>query len=384
MRKSHSEISLPISSTNYRKTLLDVVNYFETVFKKPPPPKLTSYRRLPSVTDVYSEKDTASDSEVTGTIKRTTFVSSSCRSSPTAIHRLGNTYINTHFSFIEEYSSDSDEKMSQSKKSAKKATAASDDDDRKKGLRQSTIAKSKNNDVLSLVLSAVPDLPGVTGGKKAASVPITISTEVATAASMDPLPNSAANQHTPQDRTTTPTALTPKGLGLQDDSIDFANSPSQQKEHLLLQSQIIAHQGVGVSDPDLQATFNDPIHLTVVPSTYEELERLENERYLQEKYQKQMAASTGSTSGNENANTPKRKSNKKHKMPTKDGNLSSSSSSSSVEKMEGGQDPHCSQTPPSCLQKTGRIGAKGIISHRSYHQHDRKAWKIHGDTTNHG
>jgi hypothetical protein len=92
MRKSHSEISLPISSTNYRKTLLDVVNYFETVFKKPPPPKLTSYRRLPSVTDVYSEKDTASDSEVTGAIKKTTFVSSSCRSSPTAIHRLGNTY----------------------------------------------------------------------------------------------------------------------------------------------------------------------------------------------------------------------------------------------------------------------------------------------------
>jgi hypothetical protein len=60
---------LPISSTNYRKTLLDVVNYFETVFNKPtPPPKLTSYRRLPSITlvsDVYSEKDTASDSEVT-------------------------------------------------------------------------------------------------------------------------------------------------------------------------------------------------------------------------------------------------------------------------------------------------------------------------------
>jgi hypothetical protein len=52
--------------------------------------------------------------------------------------------------------------MSQNKKNAKKATAVSDDDDRKKRLRQSTIAKSKNNDVLSLVLSAVPDLPGVT------------------------------------------------------------------------------------------------------------------------------------------------------------------------------------------------------------------------------
>ncbi len=35
MKNRPSEISLPISSTNYRKTLLDVVNYFETVFNKP-------------------------------------------------------------------------------------------------------------------------------------------------------------------------------------------------------------------------------------------------------------------------------------------------------------------------------------------------------------
>jgi len=218
--------------------------------------------------------------------------------------------------------------MSQNKKNAKKATAVSDDDDRKKGLRQSTIAKSKNNDVLSLVFSAVPDLPGVTGGKKAASAPIPISTE---AASMNPTLTSVARQHTPQDRTLPPTALTPKGLSLQDDSIDVANSPSQQKEHLLLQFQIIAHQGEGVSDTDLEATFNDPVHFTIVPSTYvyEELERLDNERY-----QKQIAASTGSTSGNENVSTPKRKSNKKHRRQTKDGNLSRSSSLSSVEKMK--------------------------------------------------
>jgi hypothetical protein len=108
---------------------------------------------------------------------------------------------------------------------------------------------------------------------------------------------------------------------------------------------IVAHRGVGVDDPDLQATFKDPIHLTVVPSTYEELERLDNERYLQERYQKQIAASTGSTSGNENVSTPKRKSTKKHKMPPKDGNLSSSSSSSSVEKMEEGQEPPTVRKP---------------------------------------
>jgi hypothetical protein len=185
--------------------LLDVVNYFETVFKKPPPPKLTSYRRLPSVTDVYSEKDTASDSEVTGAIKKTTFVSSSCRSSPTAIHRLGNTYINTHFSFIEEYS-DSDDTMSGNKKGTKKAAAVSDDDDRRKGLRQSTMAKGKNNDILSLVLSAVPDLTGAAGGKKTATPPIPINTATSSAANVDTTPTSIDNSLTPQESTPLPLA----------------------------------------------------------------------------------------------------------------------------------------------------------------------------------
>jgi hypothetical protein len=41
---------------------------------------------------------------------------------------------------------------------------------------------------------------------------------------------------------------------------------------------IVAHRGVGVDDPDLQATFDDPVHLTVPPGSWEEMEQLENER----------------------------------------------------------------------------------------------------------
>jgi hypothetical protein len=326
MKKSHSEISLPISSTNYRKTLLDVVNYFETVFK-PTPPKLTSYRRLPSVTravsDVYSEKDTASDSEVTIRIKKSTFVSSSCRSSPTAIHRLGSTYINTHFSFIEEYSSDSDEKMSGNTKGAKKPVVVSDDD-RKKGLRQSTMAKSKNNDALSLVLSAVPDL---TGGKK--DTPSKLNT-------------GAIPKGTQESILSAP--QTPKGSGLQDDSIDYANSPSQQKEHLLLQSQIVANTGEGINDPELQATFDDPVYLSIPPSSYEEMERMENERKA-----KLSSNSDGSLHrkavGMDTFSTPKRKKTKQQKRSQKDGDKSDSSSSTPAENMDEGSEPTTIRKP---------------------------------------
>jgi hypothetical protein len=29
----------------------------------------------------------------------------------------------------------------------------------------------------------------------------------------------------------------------------------------------VAHRGVGVDDPDLQATFDDPVHLTIPPGS---------------------------------------------------------------------------------------------------------------------
>ena len=74
MNNKNSEISLPLPTTNYRRTLRDLVNFYDNISKKaaPPPPKLFSYRRLPSVTstDAYSEKDTASDTEVTKVTKK--------------------------------------------------------------------------------------------------------------------------------------------------------------------------------------------------------------------------------------------------------------------------------------------------------------------------
>jgi hypothetical protein len=38
---------------------------------------------------------------------------------------------------------------------------------------------------------------------------------------------------------------------------------------------MVPHQAVGNTDPDLQATFDDPEHLTKVPGSWEELEQRE-------------------------------------------------------------------------------------------------------------
>jgi hypothetical protein len=112
------------------------------------------------------------------------------------------------------------------KKGAKKAVAVSDDDDRKRGLRLSTMVKGKNNDALSLVLSDIPDLTGATGGKKPATPPIPINTAAAYVTTVDSTPTSTNNSHTPQGSTPLPMTQTSKGRRLQDDSIDFTNSPS--------------------------------------------------------------------------------------------------------------------------------------------------------------
>jgi hypothetical protein len=93
----------------------------------------------------------------------------------------------------------------------------------------------------------------------------------------------------------------------------------------------VAHQGVGVDDPDLEATFNDPVHLTLLPSTYEEFERLDNERHAR------ISSAPGvflpNNTVSENPCTLKRKSSKKHKMPTKEDKLYDSISPTSVENM---------------------------------------------------
>jgi uncharacterized coiled-coil protein SlyX len=132
---------------------------------------------------------------------------------------------------------------------------------------------------------------------------------------------------------------TPKGAGLQDDSIDLGTSPSQQPEHLLLQSQMVPHQAVGNTDPDLQATFDDPEHLSKVPGSWEELEQREAERLRKTSIssnssssQQMQLAGAGATA----IGTPKRKNTKKHKQQTTRASKAedNDSSSTSVEDME--------------------------------------------------
>jgi hypothetical protein len=97
---------------------------------------------------------------------------------------------------------------------------------------------------------------------------------------------------------------------------------------------IVEHRGVKVDDPDLRATFDDPVHLTIPPGSLEEMERLENER--------QAKLSSNSDEplhlqavGIDPFSTPKRKKTKQLKRMQNDGgNASDSSSSTSVENME--------------------------------------------------
>jgi hypothetical protein len=100
----------------------------------------------------------------------------------------------------------------------------------------------------------------------------------------------------------------------------------------------VAHRGVGVDDPDLQATFDDPVHLTIPPGSWEEMEHLENER--QAKLSSNSDNSLQKAVGIDIFSTPKRKNTKQHKRAQKEGSSSSkSSSSTSVENMEEGVVP---------------------------------------------
>jgi hypothetical protein len=97
---------------------------------------------------------------------------------------------------------------------------------------------------------------------------------------------------------------------------------------------IVEHRGVGMDDPDLQATFDDPVHLTIPPGSLEEMERLENE--IQAKLSSNSDESLHLKAvGIDPFATPKRKKTKQLKRMQNDrGNASDSSSSTSVENME--------------------------------------------------
>jgi len=344
MNKKHSEIPLPLPTTNYRRTLRDLVNFYDNISKKEvSPPKLLSYRRLPSVTstDAYSEKDTASDTEVTKSIKQIPLATRSCRSSPTAPHRYANTYIDTITLATNPLllsDTDTDSEMA-GKKSNNKGSPMSDnrsDDDRRKGLRQGTLTKTKTS-TLSLLVGAMPVPIGGTGANKKATLE-TASNQPTGDGPLVPPP--LAGTPINEGSFLLPTAdSTPKGAGLQDDSIDFGTFPSQQPEHLLLQSQMVPHQAVGNTDPDLQATFDDPEHLSKVPSSWEELEQREAARLRQisissnssSSQQMQLAGAGATATG-----TSKRKNTKKHKkQTTRASNAEDDDSSSTpVEDME--------------------------------------------------
>ncbi len=82
---------------------------------------------------------------------------------------------------------------------------------------------------------------------------------------------------------------------------------------------MVPHQAVGNTDPDLQATFDDPEHLTKVPGSWEELEQREAERLRtasissnsSSSQQMQLAGAGAAATG-----TPKIKNTKKHKKQT--------------------------------------------------------------------
>jgi uncharacterized coiled-coil protein SlyX len=321
------------------------VNFYDNISKKEAsPPKLLSYRRLPSVTstDAYSEKDTASDTEVTKAIKKIPLATRSCRSSPTAPHRYANTYIDTITLAINPLpfsDTDTDSEMA-GKKCSNKGSPMSDDrsdDDRRKGLRQGTLTKTKTS-TLSLLVGAMPVPIGGTGAIKKTTLEKASNQSTGDGPLAPPL--LAGIPTNEEGSFSLPEAdSTPKGAGLQDDSIDLGTSPSQQPEHLLLQSQMVPHQAVGNTDPDLQATFDDPEHLSKVPGSWEELEQREAERLRKTSIssnssssQQMQLAGAGATA----IGTPKRKNTKKHKQQTTRASKAedNDSSSTSVEDME--------------------------------------------------
>jgi chromosome segregation ATPase len=102
---------------------------------------------------------------------------------------------------------------------------------------------------------------------------------------------------------------------------------------------MVPHQAVGNTDPDLQATFDDPEHLSKVPGSWEELQQREAERLRKTSIssnssssQQMELAGAGATA----IGTPKRKNTKKHKQQTTRASKAedNDSSSTSVEDME--------------------------------------------------
>jgi len=260
---------LPIPQTFYRRTLSDIVQYYETVFKseQAPLPKLVSYRRLPSVTSSSvardSDKDTVSDSEVTNLrVTKQPYVTRSCRTSPTASDRLATTVFETTFSLSTQSScNDSDTNM---------ADSDAVESDRKKTLRQVTIEKSMNKGkgkaptAMSHLMNALPGVPGISKIPTMEATPSTPKAGEAVEDTSTPL----STKTVLSDLGDTPGSST-QGT-LLDDSMLSGEPPSRQPENLqLLSSSNIVIQGGGGLGPEFQATLDDPEELTYPPATWD-------------------------------------------------------------------------------------------------------------------
>jgi chromosome segregation ATPase len=104
---------------------------------------------------------------------------------------------------------------------------------------------------------------------------------------------------------------------------------------MTLQPPVVAHRGEGITDPDLQATFDDPVHLTIPRESWEEMQRQEEER-------KSRRSTPSDSSPSSKVEPPKKKHSKKQKKMPEDGDLASSDDSSSstiVEKTGEGSTP---------------------------------------------
>jgi len=109
---------------------------------------------------------------------------------------------------------------------------------------------------------------------------------------------------------------------------------------MTLQPPPVAHRGEGITDPDLQATFDDPVHLTIPPDSWEEMQRQEEERKSKRSTPSHSPPSSKVEPGG--SNTPKKKHSKKQQKRPEEGDLASSDDSSSstiVEKTGEGSTP---------------------------------------------
>ncbi len=333
-----------------RTTLADVRQYFETVFNRPSTPPLLRYRRKPSSSrySVTGDSDIGivSDTELSKPTPTVSYVTRSCRNSPTAPGRLGRTVIETkpllNKTLSPSWTSESDINMSDKEgqkepNNMKKNKETKEDKDpvSQKSLRQPTLSltgtiqkKGRLGQLTDAMVNSMP-IPSSTNN----AAPAATSTPLTTGATWE----SNTNFQAEKSLSNISLAYTcSDGNGLQDDSMIRGGSPGKQPPNLQLAHTTTANiviQGVG-ADETYQATLQDPPHFSQLPGTWQEAEAEELLRIQAARATSQASSKTSSgqhseksTEGPPTPNTlQKRKSKKNHKKPGENGGSSSSSS----------------------------------------------------------